>query len=126
MRLNAKSKFDLEGGGESSCCGFCYCSKKQKRICCFLIWLPVIIVFVLFAAVLIKGLTVQDTFERMELSQEEIALINPNNETIIAWAKKLGGAIKFPTVSRNKTDQNMQDLENLHEYLNSISYHFFL
>ena len=62
----------------------------------------------------------------MELSQEEIALINPNNETIIAWAKKLGGAIKFPTVSRNKTDQNMQDLENLHEYLNSISYHFFL
>lgn len=75
------------------------------------------IVFLLFAAVLIKGLTGQDKFKRMELSQQEIALINPKNETTLDWAKKLGGAIKFPTVSRNETDQNVQDIENLHEYL---------
>jgi len=117
MWLQSKSKFDLEGGGESTCFGVCFCSKLQKRICCFLIWLPVAVVFILFTAVLIKGLTVTDKFQRMQLSQDEVVLLNPDNDTRLAWAQKLGDAIQFPTVSRNETDQNIEDLKNLASHL---------
>ena len=74
-------------------------------------------VFILFTAVLIKGLTVTEKFQRMQLSQEEVVLLDPNNDTKLAWAKKLGDAIQFPTVSRNETDQNVEDLQNLASHL---------
>eukprot|EP00092_Neocalanus_flemingeri_P018492 GFUD01020012.1.p1 GENE.GFUD01020012.1~~GFUD01020012.1.p1 ORF type:complete len:582 (-),score=147.32 GFUD01020012.1:33-1778(-) len=120
MRIYSKSKFDMEGGGESACCGVCFCSKLQKKICCFLIWFPVFIILILLAVVLIKGLTVQDRFERMTLLKEEVVLLNPDNETKIAWANKLGGAIKFPTVSRSETDQNVEEISKLHDYLKTV------
>ena len=119
MPLQSKPRFDVEGGGESACCGMCFCSKRQKRICCVLIWLPVLVVFILLAAVLIKGLTVKDKFERMKLSDEEVELLNPDNATQLVWAKKLGDAIKIPTVSRSETDQNVEEINNLHAYLKS-------
>jgi len=117
MPIYSKSKFDVEGGGESVCCGACFCSKLQKKICYFLILFPILVFLILVGVVLIKGLTVQEKFQRMNLSQEEAVLLNPDNETTTDWAEKLGGAIKFPTVSRSGTDQNEEDLRKLHEYL---------
>ena len=118
MRLHSGSKFDAESGGESLCCGTCYVSKLQKRICCFIVWLPVSVIILLLGIVLIKALTVTERFQRIKLSSDDTgALINPDNVTKLSWARKLGDAIKIPTVSRSETDQNTDDILKLHDYL---------
>lgn len=61
----------------------------------------------------------KDKFERMKLSDEVVELVNPDDATKLAWAKKLGDAIKIPTVSRSETDQNVEEINNLHAYLKS-------
>lgn len=111
-----KRRFDVEDG-ESMCCGLCYCSRTQKRICCTLIWTPIVVVLGLLITLLIKAAIVEERFHLKQLSDDSPDLIGAGQEEQLEWAKLLGGAVKLQTVSTEENQPSVQELLNLLTYL---------
>ena len=118
MKLNNKTRFDEEDGGRSlTCCGLCYFSRTQKILCYLAIVIPVLVIVSLVLAILINTWTVKDKFQLQRLSEDDIHFVNPSNEEATEWSEKLGGAIKIQTISWNDTDQNLEQIIDLHKFL---------
>ena len=95
-----------------------WCCRAHKRICCSLAWLPILLLFILIVALLVRTFTVSERcvvhsaaklgkkpfhvtrFQLAKLSEEKPVFLNPDNATKLLWAAILGKAIQFPTVSR--------------------------
>lgn len=120
MGQYTKTKFDEEAGQTQyslSCCGLCYLSRAQRLVCACAVSLPLVLVTSLLATLVIRALALSERFQLETLSDDDIAFISPSNRTVNEWTRNLGNSIKIPTISWNDTNQNNEELENLHIFL---------
>ena len=81
-----RTKFDEEQQGNSSsltCCGLCYLTQTQKRICYTVIAAPLIALLVLVSVILGLTFTVEEKFQIEKLSEEPVDFLNPSAEEAI-------------------------------------------
>ena len=88
-----RTKFDEEQQGNSSsltCCGLCYLTQTQKRICYTVIAAPIIALLVLVSVILGLTFTVEEKFQIEKLSEEPVNFLNPSAEEAIGEYPLLG------------------------------------
>ena len=113
----AKSTFvKLERGDKNTCCGTCYLTKRQKCLCCTLLWLPMSALALFIAGLMINAALIADPFERIVLDPDPILIAASENE-INRRAETLGKAIRFRTISFSPGEQNYTELSKLNEFI---------
>ena len=84
MGTYKRTKFDEEQGNSSMiCCGLCYLTQTQKRICYTVIAAPFLALLLLVLVILIFTFTVEEKFQLEQLSDEPINFINPSEDEAI-------------------------------------------
>ncbi len=118
--MRSKHRFStVEAGKHNTCCGCCYCSKKQKITVCTLIWLPIAILVLLVVAILIRTALVEPRFELMRLSADPPVFMNLTDDDKLDMAKRLGEAIQLKTISIDADTQNETALALMRDLLSS-------
>ena len=56
--------------------------RSQKRLCLGAVLVPLLVVASLVTAVLVRAATVQETFQRMTLNEDDLSFLDPSQEQI--------------------------------------------
>ena len=60
----------------------CFTFRSQKRLCLGAVLVPLLVLASLVTAVLVRAATVQETFQRMTLGEDDLSFLDPSQEQI--------------------------------------------
>ena len=101
-----KHKFSVIENGDNgkTCCGCCFCSKRQKRAWICILLSPIAALVILIIVLLIRAATLQSYLEIVPLDHAP-KFMNLTDGEISKVAKRLGEVIQIRTISYNTSFQ---------------------